>query len=245
MTNLKIFSTAYISALKKRLELDTASYTEASFDIDESQVLELSTIKTDYPALLLPQGNRLFNYENSKIMYEGYKLNPIQASDPRIWTYLTHVVYWDYMQKREHVSEVDMPKRATYIKTHWFIERVNPANMLRNNISLLWWVAHLTHEASRENPYELTHEAFTILDYTRHLLSGTQGRNITFTHALLEFVIENKDLFSNYKESKVRLLMRRSNYIAGYKHFSVLQKEDIKEIFSRYRKEISNVKSNN
>ena len=51
-----------------------------------------------------------------------------------------------------------------------------------------------------------------MLDYTRHLLPGTQGRSNSFRHALLEFVIKNDKLFLKYKETKVRYLMRKVNF---------------------------------
>ena len=78
-----------------------------------------------------------------------------------------------------------------------------------------------------------------MLDYTRHLLPGYQGRSRQFTHAVLEFVIENEALFSKNKEAKVRFIMRKLNFIAGYRALATLSKQDIKELIGKYRGEIS------
>jgi hypothetical protein len=80
-----------------------------------------------------------------------------------------------------------------------------------------------------------------MLDYTRHLLPGTQGRNKKFVQALLEYVVENKPLFSSYKESKVRFLMRQTNYIAGYRVLPTLSKDETKQALNQYHSQLSNI----
>lgn len=240
MESIQLFTTAYITYLKNSLSKDVIKYTLKSFDYDESQILHNSSVKTDYPELILPEKGNSHNLENSKIIFEGYKMSPVQATDSRIWTYLTHVTYWNYMRKREPVEEVLEEKRESYILNHWFIERIHPDILFRNNISLLWWVAYLTHDSSRPDPYELTREAFTQLDYTR-LLAGPQGRNSNLVHALLEFVIENNEIFKNFKEPKVRYLMSKLNYVGGYKLIPNLEKEEIKKIFDSYKDELTKI----
>jgi hypothetical protein len=49
----------------------------------------------------------------------------------------------------------------------------------------------------------------------------------------LEFVIENPKLFESQKEAKIRFLMRKSNFLGGYKILSVLSKTEIKNIFKQ------------
>lgn len=237
MESIRLFATPYIVYLKNKLSKDSAKYTLSKFEYDESQILINPLIKTDYPEIILPEGNNLHNFENSKIIFEGYKMSPVQATDPRIWTYLTHIIYWNYMRSRAAVEGVPEDKREDYILDHWFIRRIHPDILFRNNISILWWIAYLTHDPERENPYELTEEAFTQLDYTR-LLAGSQGRNTKFVHSLLEFVIENKDIFGEHKADRVRALLRRLNFVGGYKMIPNLEKEEIKKIFIRYRDEL-------
>ena len=101
----------------------------------------------------------------------------------------------------------------------------------------------MTYDEGRKDPYELTKELFSMLDYTRTLIPGIQGRNKNFSWALLEFVLENEKIFSNYKENKIRFLMRKLNYVGGYKSLSSISKDEIKILFSNYTNELGTIKS--
>ena len=186
----------------------------------------------------------MFDLENAKIIFKAYQdMNPMDATDIRMWTYLSHVTYWDYMRIRRPIKKQPDNKKAEYIISHWFIDSLSPGKLLRQDIAMLWWNVYLTYDDTRKNPYELTEELFSMLDYTRHLLPGIQGRNRNFVHALLEFVIENQNLFAKYKESRVRFILRKANYLAGYKSFTALNKEDIKSIFTKYKNELEVITS--
>lgn len=244
MKSQKLFRSGYIEELIGDLKRTGGDkYMSDSFEYDEDNVIPNIEIKIEEAELILPKAKYLYDYENSRIIFEAYKgLTPVQATDSRMWAYLSHITYWEYMRARRPIEEQPTNKRVDYILNHWFIQRPSAEAFLRHDISLLWWVAYLTYNEARKNPYELTQETFSMLDYTRHLLPGTQGRNRDFTHALLEYVLENKDLFKDYKETKVRFLMRRANQIAGYKVFPGLPKSEIKGLFDGYKKEIESTR---
>lgn len=48
------------------------------------------------------------DFQNAKIVFEAFKnkLNPVQASDLRLWAYLAHVQHWEYMS---HRWKIDIP----------------------------------------------------------------------------------------------------------------------------------------
>lgn len=243
---LKLLTSPYVERLRRRAisGLDTDLYLKSQFELDSRNVRENPDIELMQPiAFRFPDSNGFHDFENSKILFEALKqMNPTQATDYRIWTYLTHATFWEYMAKRSPVKDQPERERPAYILTHWFVNGINTMDLMRNNISSLWWCAYLTYDETRNDPYELTREVFTMLDYTRNLLPSTQGRNKNFTHALLEFVIENKEIFSKFKESKVRFLMRKSNFISGYKLMLNLSKDEIKNIFESYKNEVINIK---
>jgi hypothetical protein len=220
------------------------SYSKKEFQFELADILTNPRILALEPInLTIPKGKENFDFENAKIIFEAYKnLTPTQATDIRFWTYLAHVPFWNYMKKRFPIEKQPLKKCGEYILEHWFIDGVSPRNLVRHGVSLLWWGAFLTYDAKRKDPYELTRELFSMLDYTRTLIPGTQGRNRNFSHALLEFVLENKELFSQYKEGRVRFLMTRANYLGGYKILPDLSKSEIKETFKTYIKEIQRVK---
>lgn len=244
----KLFRYRFIEDLKKKLakNRNTNLYLGDHFEYSPEEVLlneEIAVPKSI--TLIMPEKGKRdkHDFENAKIIHEAYKgLNHTQASDVRIWTFMSHVTFWDYMKKRCPVEEQPLEKRGEYILEHWFINGLNPRTLLRHNIALLWWGAHLTYDDKREDPYELTRELFSMLDYTRTLLPSVQGRNNIFSRALLEYVIENKSLFNRAKETRVRHLMKKLNYRGGYKLLPPLAKKDIKIIFDSYKSEISKIK---
>jgi hypothetical protein len=149
------------------------------------------------------------------------------------------------MSKLRYEIPADDDKAGQYLSAHYFCAGSSVKDLLLNDISLLWWGAHLTVQKDTEKPYRLTEEVFSMLDYTRHLLPGTQGRSPAFRHAVLEFVVENPELFkakreggTGSREGKVRFIMRRLNTFAGYQLFPFFNKDEIKEVIAGMREEI-------
>jgi hypothetical protein len=240
----KLLKNSVVDRLKKDLSAEGGidTYLNSGIQITDNDLLVNQKLLVSVPKLYTPKDREDFEFQNAVLVYEAYKMmSPVEATDVRLWTYLTHVTFWDYMKVRRPIQNQPSDKRKEYILEHWFVDKINTAKLLRNDISLLWWVTYLTYDEHRKDPYELTREVFTMLDYTRHLLPGTQGRNKKFVQALLEYVVENKPLFSSYKESKVRFLMRQTNYIAGYRVLPTLSKDETKQALNQYHSQLSNI----
>jgi len=144
------------------------------------------------------------------------------------------------MKKRWPIENQPNEKKGGYIIEHWFLSGAGASNLARHGLAMLWWGAHVTYDQERSDPFELTREFFSMLDYTRTILTGTQGRSRIFTHALLEFVIENPKLFESQKEAKIRFLMRKSNFFGGYKVLPALSKIEIKDMFKQHKTALRN-----
>lgn len=247
MTYQKVFKNNFIKDLETGLDNGIESvlelYEKDTFPHNnEDCLIDARTLVTEEVHLHLPNGGKLYSFENARIIFETFQRLPLlKAADPGLWTYLTHVTFWQYMKIRWPIEENTKEKRASFILEHWFVRNVGASDLARNGISSLWWGCYLTYDEKREDPYELTKELFSMLDFYRTLIGGIQGRNIEFTHAILEFVIENKDLFKSNKEYKVRFLMRRLNAMGGYKLFTSLSKDQIKSIFSQFAEKIKNL----
>lgn len=247
MKPLKLFKNEFVLDNIAKLETNdgVSRYLDDNYIFSESAVLINPNIL--FPgdvSLLMPDKSGNHDFENAVKIYETYKsFSPTEATSGRIWTYLAHVQYWDYMKKRWPIENQSEDKRGGYIIEHWFLSGSGASNLARHGLAMLWWGAHVTYDKERSDPFELTKEFFSMLDYTRTILTGTQGRSRTFTHALLEFVIENPKLFESQKEAKIRFLMRKSNFFGGYKILPVLSKTEIKNIFKRHESELSDEKS--
>lgn len=241
----KLLNSTYIKELISLLDTENGieAYLKPAFKIKEKEILENPNISPNPVQLLIPDADSSYDFENSKLIYEAYKnLTVIEATDIRIWTYLTHGPFWGYMRKRSPLEKIAYTeKKKDYILTHWFIKSLNAGNIMKNNISMLWWVSHLTYDSSLKDPYQLTKEAFSLLDYTRHLFNEKIGRVRTFTHTFLEYVIRNEEIFSKNKQDRVRLLMRKCNFLSGYRLLSTRSKDELIGIFNSYREEILKV----
>ncbi len=230
-----IFTTAALVRMKDDLRTGKGvkKYLGESFSVEDIDTVQ-SSLKVPMSKILFPNppgGGSRDSAEAAIRLFEAYSaLSPEDASDERFWTYLTHVDFFDYMKKRTDVSAQKESKRGKYILDHWFVDPMSPASLMNNDIARLWWVVSLTKTKDAKDPYVLTREVFSMLDYTTHLLPGAQGRNETIRFAVLEFVVGNPTLFSNSKEAKVRLIMRRLNLRGGYSALSSLDSDQIKAL---------------
>lgn len=244
----KLFKELYFQSLKSQFNNLSEShvlkeYTKPKFTIPDGSLIETDIAIDKQLILDLPISREGNDLKNAILVFETFnELTPAEATDPKLWVTLAQNECWDYMRKRWPVEETSARNKAEYITQRYFIKGVNTKNLLRHGISRLWWTVYLTKDDNRENPYELTEEVFSMLDYTTHLLTGTQGRNREFSKAVLSFVIENKDIFSNFKESRVRCLMRKLNYGAGYKIFSALSQNEIIKIIETFKDDLLQVK---
>lgn len=242
----RIFKTRYVEKLKSLIIADNSfdRYLKGRTDHPDSDTWikrDLKDIAASGLELKDPElPGKTNDFENAVMIFEEWKnITPTQATDHRLWAYLCHVPFMDFLRKRRPIEKQEELKLKQYVLDHWFVDNPGPSAFKTNDIYLFWWGPHVTYDKEREDPYELTRELFSMLDYTRHLLPGYQGRNRDFTHAVLEFVIENPELFSRHKEAKVRFIMRKLNFVAGYRALATLSKQDIKELIARYRKEIA------
>lgn len=239
----RIFKSSFIERISDRLRKGDAGLIDAiskgTFQHEASQ----SLVVEDYPdlseiSLADPEGTSdLSQSPNAVKLYEFLKISPFQASDPRLWSYLALVTFRDYMLKKRKVKDSTRNK-ADYILTHYICPGSSIRNLLLHDIALLWWVPYLTVLDDPQRKYRLSEEVFSHLDFTRHLLQGTQGRALSVRHAVLEFVVDNPQLFKGSKEARIRLIMRRLNTEAGYRLFPIVSKDDVKAAIEELKPEI-------
>ena len=103
MINQNIFKRMYVSELRDKIRSGESlcNYFKKNIEYPADVVIE-STIKADLEKLKLKYrgtGESASNdLENAIALYEALPdLTETQASDPRLWTYLTHVTLRDYV----------------------------------------------------------------------------------------------------------------------------------------------------
>ncbi len=242
MAHQKLFLNKFVNELRDRVKVNAANHVYISGQImhgDNDIHFNPFINPPEKIDILMPDSKDNYDFENSQKIFLAYKnMNPVQATDVRIWTYLSHVTFWDYMRRRYPVEDRPESERAAFILQHWFIESVNVKNLLRHGISLLWWGSYLTYDEANSDPFMLTRELFSDLDYTRSLVPSTEGRNRNFLHAILEYVVTNPRVFSKYKEDKVRFIMRKLNYMGGYRVLGMLSKMEVIQLVDTFKGEI-------
>lgn len=182
------------------------------------------------------------DFENSKLIYEELKsLNEMQASDERLWTFLTHVTFWKYMRERWAMEKSAEGKEIGRLKDRYFLRNINIESLTRNGISRLWWFAHLTYDETRSNPYELTEILLSRADLSTGLVERGFGSNRNIRTALLEFLKDNPAISSN--EDKTREVYKALNLVGGVRNLPFLDVPELKQVLEQVKLSIATTAS--
>ncbi|MGE8206033.1 DUF6339 family protein [Heyndrickxia sp. NPDC080065] len=163
--------------------------------------------------------------ENAKLIHKSLKtLSPAQAVDSRIWTYLTHNVYQEYMAARwlNHQNEISKGTLERYFAS-------TNREIIRNGIARLWWYGYLTYDENRENPYELTSFLLSNQNIAQALLERNLGNNKEWLINMLDTILQySKDYPSITHSENIKKLAKYINFSGGVTVLDCLSKESIK-----------------
>lgn len=147
----QVFRTRGVSRLLSNLEevAGIDAYRDSNFRVNEDETLSFHFESRGIsPALDAKKSD----YENARLLFEYYEhLTPLQASDARLWTFLTHATHRSYVQERwpvaPDVTEDSDPERiaatSRYISEKWFTGN-SARSLRRNSLAGLWWPVYLT-----------------------------------------------------------------------------------------------------
>lgn len=160
------------------------------------------------PDVELIAGDSKTDSENAKRIFEAFKesLNPVQASDLRLWAFLAHNVYWNYMRERwaidiafeDDADDTGKDKMVSRVGARYFYEASKGKAFVRQGIARLYWSAYLTYdESNTENPYELTEYFLSKQDIFAVSTERSLARNKELLLAALKVLKEYGDLKRN------------------------------------------------
>jgi hypothetical protein len=238
---LDLFRNHYVRHLRLHVGANLARYSNprpwAGRPTGAEPVTLATTLEPCVPlALEMPDGEDLKDIENSKIVYEAFpNLTPLQARDPRLWTRLTHVECWSYMRKRWDVNRfsADAGRAERFVLTRYFVPQAQSRALLRNGLARLWWYAHLTYDATREDPYELTAELLSFLDIAQQVLERNMGRAPQIRIGFLDFLRQNRDRLgasAEQRRRRIRDLAKALNLRGGVMILDSLSITEVEEI---------------
>lgn len=226
-TEIKYFTSHYVEKLY-RLVASTENfdnYFSEEFPFEHTYAKGQTGIFLTEDLKLNP--DKKYDLENSILLYENLRdLNEVQASDERLWVYLTHVRFWDYMTQRWPIDGMENPLNR--IKRRYFLRGLSLESIARNGLSRLWWYAHLTYDESRGNKYELLEVLMSKQDLIAGITERAFWANRNLRVAILEYLKENPEIASN--ENQTRELLKSLNLIGGVKILPLLTINEIKKI---------------
>lgn len=166
---------------------------------------------------------------SAKRLHRSLRLSRADASDPRLWTRLTHVEFWPYMRDRWPVKRGEIK----FVLRRYFVHGHGSRALLRNGVARLWWLAELTYDPERENPYELTDVLFSDLDLVAQLTERNYGRAPKIMKGFLEFLAERRDLLltgGDVNRRRLRQLAIHVNQIGGATLLDFMTKAELHQL---------------
>lgn len=191
------------------------------------------------------------DFQNAKILFEAYKgkINPVQASDLRLWTYLAHAQHWDYMCKRWKIDVPDeeeeeggskktaRDKATDRVGSRYFFKASKGKAFVRHGIARLYWSAYLTYDEDNENPYEYTEFFFSKQDIFTSITERSFARNKTLVLAALKELKNHSEM----SREEIRLFLAKLNQSGAITVLDFLDKNQAEQLCQSVMKEIHDI----
>jgi hypothetical protein len=239
MSNLKFLKESSLNRLQANITANLSQYQKESPWLDayfsgSNYCLDSNLQTAQALTLKIPDSKKdFFDLENTRIVYSALRhLTPVQASDPRLWTYLTHVSHWDYMRKRWPAEQyVEGDKFKENIQTRYLFMSDRSRALTRNGLARLWWYGYCSYDETRADPFELTGVLLKNLDVTQSILERAFSRNGKVTKAMLGALLD-RELSGNpfYVREKVREVAKYLVQVGGVIIIDALNEPELRTL---------------
>jgi hypothetical protein len=213
MDKLKIFKEHALNLLEDNIGENINFYNQdddwvKGFFEKSSWVIDSKLADLPDDLLLIPTGKTgkdLLDYENSQRVYLALNgLSLSQASDPRLWTYLTHVKYWKFMRARWPIEQSqeddedldpDQNKKKSplgSIKSRYFVMGDKSRALTRNGIARLWWAGYTCHNehTKKESEFNYMKPLFETQDVFATFMERAFSKNKSIMKTLLKVLYD-------------------------------------------------------
>jgi hypothetical protein len=241
---------SYCLSLLRRLANDETLIDYHKQNVDYDRNANLSLLHTTYNIPNLTNCEPSGDAENSINIYKY--LNDLDlsfAAQPVLWTYLTHVTFRQYTQKRWRLpaiipdDEKNLRKAKSLIAERWFYQ--GSKAMSHNALARLWWAAHLTvspwnqdvkfKSLKDEDDFIYTRVIFSNQDMHTSLMEREVFQSKTLYFATLDLLRTHPELVS---KEHIQDLSKELNLIAGFKKIEAMTFEDTQALVKRTAKEL-------
>lgn len=246
----------YLDILEKEIEQNLEKYENTNSWIDQyftskempNYYFDSRIEVHDYQLII---GESDTDFQNAKILFDAYKgkINPVQASDLRLWAYLAHVQHWDYMCKRWKIDVPDKEEGGSEkslrdkvidrIGSRYFFKASKGKAFVRHGIARLYWGAYLTYDEDNENgnPYEYTEFFFSKQDIFTSITERSFARNKTLVIAALKELKKNPEM----SREEIRLFLAKLNQSGAITVLDFLDKNQAEQLCHNVMNEIHSV----
>jgi hypothetical protein len=218
------------------------AYFENTVSFDEDKTLPLRVeLMGDLPEL---SPNRQDDADNACALHAYLaNLDETQASDKRVWSYLAHTTFRDYVSKRwplpysledMKISTDARRKVADAVLSHWFVNGNDSRALRRHALARLWWAAHLTvapwerdttfASLKSEDRYKYTRVLLSNEDLYSQVVERSLGSARRVLIALLEYFRKNPEKVNRLY---LRGIMKEVNLISGIKRIQLLSYDEV------------------
>ena len=144
--------------LRLAAEEDPESYLDPAIDFGAvlavrgvSNYVEETEITTNRPIALTPVADGSSPNRADRQALDFYRsfdgMNPRQATDERLWAWMTHFRLHAYgLERWRRPANVNM---KNYVRSHWFSSGSTDAFWRHNTASRTWWMAHTALKAAQ------------------------------------------------------------------------------------------------
>ena len=211
MAELNVFKKQYLFNLENSIEDNLDYYRNADshyFYGDGQGILKSSYSVPDEAPILDEEAQN--EADNSIHVYEYLsKIDNTAASDPRLWAYLAHVSFCDYVVRRWRISGDNGLKEKIGQR---FFTNGSARSLRRHSISRLWWAAKLTVAPWDDNPLFESLRKEDRYYYTRVLMQDESISSDLIERVQLsaspELLITILDFLDRHEEFRERYLWR-------------------------------------
>ena len=201
----KVYTNDYMSKLDAQIaDLSFLNYFEDGiFKDDNAETYEYEIEDCNDDELNLTTEG-ISEYDNAIKLYECYKLSRVEASNRGFWTYLSLNKFAEYNRDVFNINK-NVKNKSGYIYDHYVLGK-SPTAMMRHTLCGLWWGVNLTIDENRSDKYELTKLLFRQISFFSRFLGMNLIALKPALHGMLEFILENEDLFKKSFESRMRMM---------------------------------------
>jgi hypothetical protein len=166
-------------------------------------------------------------------------LDPSNASDPRLWTFMAFSTYRAYMEERWPLA-TESKNWKNRAQNRWLLRGRTRGRLVRHGIARLWWVTNLTYDPKCDYPlsevdgdqYAYTRAVFRNEDRINALFDREAGAIPSVVRAVLEHAGKN-DTYG--RDNHVRAVMKELTLVMGFRDLGVLSAIDLDELIEEVR----------